>query len=285
MTEIKNNSEKTGIFHLEIGRDRNGKSVAKRIFHQGGIKIQRPVYLDGGDTPCFYMLNPHAAFLGGDVYEIDIKVHEDARLTLTTQGANLVYKAPNKEAYQETKFYLEKNSYFEYLPGATIGYQNAKFHQRNIVHLKEGATFLYLDIITSGWSPEGEDFTYTYLRSKTEVYLENELVVYDHIKLAPDEQKFNVLGYLEEYTHFGTFMVINEQVDQDLIDRVYGVLEETVKNEDYDMEFGISRLSVPGFTIRMLGNMTQHLENIAFKCRNFLNKEWYGTTLGSLRKY
>lgn len=285
MAVTDGSTEKTGVFNLEIGNDRAGKSIAKKIYHHGGIKIQRPIYLDGGDTPCFYMLNPHGAFLDGDFYDINIKLQEEAKLTLTTQGANIIYKTPDNEAYQEANFYLGENSYFEYLPGATIGYKNAKFHQNINVHLEKGATFLYLDTITPGWSPEGKDFTYTYIRSKSQIYLEDELVVYDHIKMAPKEQEFNVLGYLEAYTHLGTFMVVSDKVDQHLIDRVHDVLADMIKEEGYDVKFGISHLSVPGFTVRILANMTQHIEWLALKCRNFINLEWYGTTKGTLRKY
>ncbi|HLS31000.1 MAG TPA: urease accessory protein UreD [Flavobacteriaceae bacterium] len=274
-------SELTGVLNLEIGRDRNGKSIAKKIFHKGGIKIQRPVYLDGGNTPCFYILNPHGAFLDSDVYQMDIRLQEESRLTLTTQGASIIYKTPEKEAYQEANMFLAKGSYLEYLPGAIIGYKNAKFFQKNIFHLEKGATLLYLEVITSGWSPEGDPFTFTSLRLQSEIYKDEELVVYDHIKLAPEEQNFNVLGFMEGYSHVGTFMVVSDEVDDDIIDRVYQVLSE----EDYDVKFGISKLSVPGFTIRILSNMTQHIEWLAMKCRNFLNEEWYGTSLGTLRKY
>lgn len=273
--------ELTGVLNLEIDRDRNGKSIVKKIFHQGGIKVQRAIYLDGGNTPCFYILNPHGAFLDSDVYEMDIRLQEKSRLTLTTQGASIIYKTPDKEAYQEAKMYLAKGSYLEYLPGAIIGYKNASFFQKNIFHLEEGATLLYLEVITPGWSPEGDPFTFTSLRLQSEIYKDDELVVYDHIKLAPEEQNLNVLGFMEGYSHVGTFMVVSDEVDDDLIDQVYELLLE----EDYDVRIGISKLSVPGFTIRILGNMTQHIEWLAMKCRNFLNEEWYGTSLGTLRKY
>lgn len=281
MEESIATSEVTGILNLEIGLDRNGKSIANKIFHKGGIKLQRPIYLDGGKTPCFYLLNPHGAFLDNDIYEMNIKLLEGSRLTLTTQGASIIYKTPINKAYQEAEIHLGKDSYLEYLPGAIIGYKNAKFFQKNVFHLEEGATLLYLEVITSGWSPEGDPFTFTSLRLQSEIYKDDELVVYDHIKLAPGEQDFNVLGYMEGYSHVGTLMVVNDNVDDELIDRVYELLLE----EDYDVKIGISRLSVPGFTIRMLGNMTQHIEWLAMKCRNFLNEEWYSTSLGSLRKY
>lgn len=281
ITEAKDHPLKTGFFNLKIGRDRSGKSIARKIFHRGGIKVQRPVYLDGGDMPCFYLLNPHGAYLDADDYSMNIEVEENARLTLTTQGATIIYKTPNKEAYQESVIRLAKDSYFEYLPGAIIGYKNARFFQNTVVHLEEGATFVYLEIITPGWSPEGDEFTFTYLRLKTEAYSDKKLIVHDHIKLAPAEQEFGVLGYMEGYSHLGTFMVLSDKVDDDLINRLYELLEA----EAYDMKFGISKLPEAGFTVRILANMTQHIEWVAMRCRNYINKEWYGTTLGTLRKY
>lgn len=271
----------TGILNLEIEKDTRGKSVVSGIYHQGGIKVQRPIYLDSGNRPCFYMLNPHGGMANMDYYKINLKLYEDAELTLTTQGATVVYKCPDGEVRQEIKVNLSKNSYFEYLPGPTIGYENSKLHQNFEVHMDESATLMYLDVITSGWSPKGITFTFDYLRFISKIYMNDQIVVYDHVKLEPAEQELNVLGYLEGYSHLGTFMVINNKVDDALIRELYTFL----KAKEYDFKFGISRLSVPGFSIRFLANMTQHIEWIAMECRTFLNQKWYGKDVGSLRKY
>ena len=34
------------------------------------------------------------------------------------------------------------------------------YKQKNIIRMDKGATFLYSDIITPGWSPDGEQFSY-----------------------------------------------------------------------------------------------------------------------------
>ena len=36
-----------------------------------------------------------------------------------------------------------------------------------------------------------------------EIYMENELVVFDHIKLNPATQNMNGLGLMEGYSHLG----------------------------------------------------------------------------------
>ena len=61
--------------------------------------------------------------------------------------------------------------------------------------MEKGGTFLYSDIITPGWSPDGEKFSYDMLQLINEIYMENELVVFDHIKLNPATQDMNGLGF------------------------------------------------------------------------------------------
>ena len=54
-----------------------------------------------------------------------------------------------------------------------------------------------IDIVTPGWSPSGEKFTYEMLQFINEIYMENELAVYDHIKLCPVKQNMNGLGLID----------------------------------------------------------------------------------------
>ena len=42
--------------------------------------------------------------------------------------------------------------------------------------MEKGATFLYSDIITPGWSPDGERFSYDKLQLINEIYMDHELV-------------------------------------------------------------------------------------------------------------
>ena len=54
---------------------------------------------------------------------------------------------------------------------------------------RKGQHLLYTDIITPGWSAEGNRFSYDRLQLINEIYLDGALVVYDHIKLTPADQK------------------------------------------------------------------------------------------------
>jgi urease accessory protein len=147
--------------------------------------------------------------------------------------------------------------------------------------MKKGATLLYSDILTPGWSPEGNLFSYDMLRLINEIYLEGELAAFDHLKLSPKNEDMSGLGFMEGYTHLGSFIVIGEKTSDDLID----LLHETINEQSGDFSFGISKLAVPGFTVRVIANMTQVIQRIFRNCHLIISEEWFQRKPSFLRKY
>lgn len=273
-------SKWTGLLELDM-ENRQGRTVAGNVYFQGAFKVMRPVYLNNYSYPCYYLLNPGGGYLDGDTYRMKVSLREKAQLTLTTQSSTKVYKTPKSCAYQETEFHLKKDSYLEYLPDALIAYKDAKYVQKNIVYMEQGATLLYSDIVTPGWSPEGSEFSYDTLRLKSEIYMDDELIVFDHVKLQPENQNMTGLGFMEGYTHLGSFIVIGEKTDNTLLDRLY----EIIREEAGDFEFGISKLTVPGFTLRIMANKTQVIERVIASCHAVISEEWNQMKPSFLRKY
>lgn len=273
-------SQWTGILSLDL-ENRNGKTVAKNVYFQGAFKVMRPVYHDQSGKVCYYLLNPGGGYLDGDRYKMKISADEGAEVTLTTQSATKVYKTPKDMAYQETEIYLKKSSYLEYLPDPLIAYENAHYKQKNIIHMEKGATFLYTDILTPGWSPNGEKFSYHTVQLLTEIHVDDRLEVFDHIKLTPANHKISGLGFMEGYTHLGSMLVVSEQTDNGILDELY----ESMQADGGDFKFGLSRLAVPGFSIRILANSTQLIERVFANCHRIISQSWFNTTPRSLRKY
>ncbi|WP_068676532.1 urease accessory protein UreD [Oceanobacillus sp. Castelsardo] len=270
----------TGILELDA-EARQGRTVTKNLFFQGAFKIMRPVYLNQSSQPCYYILNPGGGYLDGDTYRMSVSLDKDAKLTLTTQSATKVYKTPIKPAYQETEIYLKEGSYLEYLPDPLIAYKDARYFQKNVVRMEKGATFLYADILTPGWSPEGKHFSYDSLRLLNEIYLEDELVVYDNIRLCPKEKHINDLGFMEGYSHLGSFILIGDRTDTKLLDQLY----EIINQETADFKAGLSKLAVPGISIRVMANRTQVIERIFMECHRIVSQEWFHVKPSFLRKY
>ncbi|GAB6989681.1 urease accessory protein UreD [Paenibacillus pini] len=270
----------TGVLRLEA-EERNGKTVAKRVYFQGAFKVMRPIYHDDSGQACYYILNPGGGYLDGDRYQMKISLNERARLTLTTQSATKIYKTPNQLAYHETEINLKKGSYLEYITDPLIGYQDARYKQKTVINMEKGAAFLYSDIITSGWSPNGKQFSYDLLQLINEIYLDGELVVYDHIKLDPLHVNITSLGFMEGFTHLGSMIVVGEQVNHDLLDQLY----EAIHEDTNEYKVGLSLLPVAGLIVRVLANSTQVIEKIHTKCHHIIYQQFFNTTPSFLRKY
>lgn len=270
----------TGILHLDA-EERNGKTVANKVYFQGAFKVMRPVYHDESGQACFYLLNPGGGYLDGDRYQMKVSLAEQAKLTLTTQSATKIYKTPTTPVYQETEIHLKEGSYLEYIPDPLIGYQDARYKQKNVIHMEKDSTLLYSDIITPGWSPDGERFSYDMLQLINEVYMENELVVYDHIKLCPSIQQMEDLGFMEGYSHLGSMIVIDEKADHDFLDQLYQV----IPNGTEECKVGLSLLPIPGFTVRVFANTTQTIETLFSEFHQMISQKWFNKNPSFLRKY
>ena len=270
----------TGILSLDL-ENRKGKTVAKRAYFQGAFKVMRPIYHDNSGQVCYYLLNPGGGYLDGDRYRMEISIDEGAEVILTTQSATKVYKTPKSFAYQETEITLKKGSLLEYLPDPLIAYKDAHYKQKNVIHMETGSTYIYTDILTPGWSPEGEKFSYNAVQLVTEIYLDGQLGVFDHIKLTPGKHSISGLGFMEGYTHLGSMIVVSELTSNTLLDEIYEMIQE----EGADFKFGLSRLPVSGLSIRILANSTQLIERIFDNCHRLIKKSWFQTTPNSLRKY
>ncbi|MBA9025974.1 urease accessory protein UreD [Peribacillus huizhouensis] len=270
----------TGTLRLDV-EERQGKTVAKNVYFQGALKVMRPIYHDNSGQACYYILNPGGGYLDGDRYKLQFSLKEQAKLTLTTQSATKVYKTPNQHAYQETEFFLKKGSYLEYIPDPLIMYRDAQYVQKNVIRMEKGATLIYSDILTPGWSPDGDQFSYDRLRLLNEIYMDDELVVYDHIKVNPAEQDMQSIGFMEGYTHLGSMFVIGEQTNAELLDKLHHLMDQN----EQDYKFGLSMLSVKGFSIRVLANKTQTIERIFSECHQLISEDWFNTKPAFLRKY
>jgi len=270
----------TGILQLDA-REKYGKTIANKVYFQGALKVMRPIYHDNSGQACYYILNPGGGYLDGDRYHMKISVDNGAKLTLTTQSATKVYKTPKSYAYQETEMNLKKGSYLEYIPDPLIAYRDARYKQKNVIRMEKGASLIYSDIITPGWSPDGKRFSYEMLQSINEIYMDNDLVVFDHIKLEPLRQNIAGMGLMEGYSHLGSMLVVGEKTDQELLDRVYN----SIYLDGNKFKIGLSLLPIPGFTLRVFANSTQVIERIFTDCHHMIKQEWFQTKHHSLRKY
>ncbi|WP_436854331.1 urease accessory protein UreD [Staphylococcus caeli] len=269
---------------LDLSVFNNGrKSVARDIFFEKALKVMRPVYLNNSDIPTFYIVNVGGGYLDGDRYSMNFNIDTDAKVILTSQGATKIYKTLNDHVEQYQTFNINDYGYAEYVGDPIIAFENAKFYQHNQFHLTSTAALFYTDILTPGYSKSDKAFSYSYMHLLNEIFIDNELVVFDNMLLDPTKNKVNGIGYMEDYTHLGSCYFIHPDVNQKFIDAVY----EQIKHFQlqYDCRFGITQLPTHGFSIRILSNKTQVIEAILNTLQRYVVKQIFDRDVDFLRKY
>ncbi|SCS41897.1 urease accessory protein UreD [Staphylococcus caeli] len=269
---------------LDLSVFNNGKkSVARNIFFEKALKVMRPVYLNNSDIPTFYIVNVGGGYLDGDRYSMNFNIDTDAKVILTSQGATKIYKTLNDHVEQYQTFNIKDYGYAEYVGDPIIAFENAKFYQHNQFHLTKTAALFYTDILTPGYSKSDKAFSYSYMHLLNEIFVDNELVVFDNMLLDPSKNKVTGIGYMEDYTHLGSCYFIHPSVNQKFIDAVY----EHIKHfqQQFDCRFGITQLPTHGFSIRILSNKTQVIEAILNTLQRYVVKQIFDRDVDFLRKY
>lgn len=261
---------------------RNERTVeTKKAFH-GLIKISPTIKLDRENIPAYFIVGLGGGYIEGEKYKYEFTLKNGARSIITTQASTKVYKCENnKKTKQETIIRLEDDSVLEYVTDSVILFKDAIYNQKNEIYMDENSTLIYSDGITSGWSKDGGSFTYSGVQMSTRVYINNKIVMLDNLIINPDEDDVRGLGYFEGYENFGTLLVINKNITDEIVEHLRKMLKEV----QLPINFGISKLECNGFVLRVLGNLTQNIEKAIVLCHNYIRKEFFNSKELLIRKY
>lgn len=267
--------------------ERDGKSVAVHQFHQGALRVLRPHYLDESGQVCYVVVNPGGAYLGADLYVMDVEVAAGAKLLLTTQSATKVYRTPGSFAEQRMRLRLGEGAQLELAPDQLIAYREASYRQNTHVTVHPTSSLVISEVITPGWSPDGASFRYEELRLRTEIHVESGersgLLALDNLLIRPPQHDVTGLGFMEGFSHVGSLIAVDRRVDQALADDLHSVAS------GHDAYTGISLTAtvdgIGGLVLRALSNSTEELNRLLGACSALLRRRWHGTAPLDLRKY
>ena len=261
---------------------RNNKTVISNKCFSGLIKLSPTIHLDSEKISTYFILGIGGGYVEGEKYRNIFKLEKESRAIITTQASTKIYKCPNGlNTEQETLITLEKDSVLEYITDPVILYKDAIYKQINNIYMDESSTLIYTDGITSGWSPDGDEFKYRSLQLKTNVYVNNKIILIDNLLVDTLHDDVRGIGYFEGYKNFGTLLVINSSIDEDVICE----LRKKIKDLDLPIYFGISKLEVNGFVLRVLGDLTQNIEMAINVCHNLVRERFLGSKKLFIRKY
>jgi urease accessory protein len=275
-----------GELELRIGV-RHGKSVAAHQYHRGALRVLRPHYLDESGQVCYVVVNPGGAYLGADLYVMDVEVGDGASLVLTTQSATKIYRTPGSFAEQRMTLRLGERAQLELAPDQLIAYREASYRQNTLVTVRPSSSLVMAEVVTPGWSPDGASFRYEELRLRTEIHVEapggTELLALDNLLIRPPLNDVTGMGFMEGRSHLGSLVVVDPRVDQALADELHAL------TAGHDAYTGVSLTAsiggTAGLVLRSLSDSTEELNRLLGACTALLRERWHGRAPLNLRKY
>ncbi|WP_427116525.1 urease accessory protein UreD [Pseudarthrobacter scleromae] len=267
--------------------ERRGRSVASHQYHRGALRVLRPHYLDDSGQVCYVVVNPGGAYLGADLFLLDVEVGDSASLLLTTQSATKVYRTPGSYAEQRMAVRLGEGARLELMPDQLIAYREASYRQHTHITVRPSSSLVMAEVVTPGWSPDGAAFRYEEVRLRTSIRVEGpdgtRLLALDNLLIRPPAGDVTGLGFMEGFSHVGSLLVVDPRVDQALADDLHALAQ------DHDARTGISLTrtasGTTGLVLRALSNSTGELNNLLAACTSLLRKRWHGQEPLNLRKH
>ncbi|SIS54017.1 urease accessory protein [Corynebacterium appendicis CIP 107643] len=271
----------TGVLNLGIGES-GGRSIARRQYHAGALKIIRPHYLDDTGQVYYTIVNPGGGYVGGDGYYQRFALEPGASAVITDQSATKVYRTPGGHVYQRMAFEVEAGGVLEYVPDQLILYRDADFRQDTVVKLAKDASFFMSEIVTPGWSPDKSIFGYEHMHLRTQVEIDGELALVDNLRIDPSSTVHPVssMGFMGSYTHVASAICFDPQITDATLDAVRDALPS-----DNGAESSITATDEPGFVLRAVGNRTEDLMATVLAAVNTVRSQFRGQGQLKLRQY
>ncbi len=253
---------------VEVGfKQQNNTSCLRHLYQSGCGRVRFPS-VDHPDMPEAVLINTAGGLTGGDKMRFEIVVDEEARLTVTGQAAEKIYKSIGPEVSIEAHLAVKSGGYLEWLPQETILFEKAKLRRLNKVELSSGSTFLAVEATVLGRRASGEALRNAHLIDGWKIWQNGKLVWFDQFRLNGNMDELLLKpALLDGATSFATLVLVTEDAEK------YVQLARNVADECAS-RIGVSSFDANLTVIRLMDSeaysLRQSLVTLLIRLRNEL---------------
>ena len=177
----------------------------------------------GGD-PMAVTINTAGGLTGGDRFGVETMLGQGARLVLTTQGAERIYRSAGGVAEIANRAVLADGASLAWLPQETILFERAAMTRRFDVDLAGDARFLGLEMLVLGRRAMGEDVTCAQLTDNWRVRRDGRIVHAEALRLVGDITAVSAQAALLDRMRALATLVLIARDAEAVLDRARGLL-------------------------------------------------------------
>ena len=142
---------------LGFSNDQGTTRLTERL-HSGPLRVQKPLYPEGGQTCHAIIIHPPGGVVGGDVLTIRARAGIDSHALITTPGAAKWYRSNGYTSQQHVQLDVAEGARLEWLPQETIFFNDARVRLNQTIHLAQNARYIGGDILCFGRTASGESY-------------------------------------------------------------------------------------------------------------------------------
>ena len=147
-----------GKLLIEADVTPSGQQRCAKLRQEGSFRALFPRVAAPGTEAV--MLNTAGGITGGDHFQVRGVAHDNAKLTITTQAAERIYRAINNQVGTlHTTLSVGQNARLNWMPQETILFDGSALSRRLTVDLAESATFLMVEPVVFGRLASHETIT------------------------------------------------------------------------------------------------------------------------------
>jgi len=166
-----------------VGRD--GQSRLTNLYQSDPVRVMFPEPARG-DIPSAAFVTTSGGMVGGDRLELSAKAEAGARVMITTQAAEKIYRSNGADCRIDVSLRATGESWVEWLPQETIVFDGARLQRRTIANVEAGSRLLAGEFLVFGRVAMGESLSSGLVSDAWEINMAGELVWADMFRLDDD---------------------------------------------------------------------------------------------------
>ncbi|MFZ6648124.1 urease accessory protein UreD [Undibacterium sp. TJN25] len=240
---------------LGFSNDQGTTRLTERL-HSGPLRVQKPLYPEGGQTCHAIIIHPPGGVVGGDILDIRARAGEGSHALITTPGAAKWYRSNGYTSQQRVQLEVADGAKLEWLPQETIFFDDARVDLHQSIHLARDARYIGGDILCFGRTASGETYRSGKIMQHSEIRREGRLIWFEQGSLAGGTSSMGSPLALAGKTVCATVIASGNSLDAATLSLLREQTHQLVQDSEQGALTGASQLKSL-VVARYLGNSSE----------------------------
>lgn len=192
----------------------DGRTRVSTLYQEGCAKIRLPATHSSALEAT--IINTAGGLTGGDLLEWQIEAAENAKLVISTQGCERIYKSTGPDACIRTTINIADGAHVDWLPQETLLFEQSKLDRQMHVELSGSASFTGVECILMGREAMGEAARSAILLDRWRIRRDEKLVHIEANRLSAADLERDALSLLAGNSAFSTIVHIAQNAESKL---------------------------------------------------------------------